>query len=137
MTASKISATTKFPPRYAGMEVNRVGRIGFEFRFPRATRGWKDKRFIKRQIRYVSPALRGDGRISGESDPYSLMFPPRYAGMEGLVPRRRSRRMGFPRATRGWKAEPGGPDVGILVSPALRGDGRACRVENARLLAFT
>ena len=83
VTASKISATTKFPPRYAGMEVNRVGRIGFEFRFPRATRGWKDKRFIKRQIRYVSPALRGDGRISGESDPYSLMFPPRYAGMEG------------------------------------------------------
>ena len=46
VTASKISATTKFPPRYAGMEVNRVGRIGFEFRFPRATRGWKDLRRV-------------------------------------------------------------------------------------------
>ena len=64
------------------------------------------------------------------------MFPPRYAGMEEVPQGSSSAVMRFPRATRGWKDDQGaGPDR-RLVSPALRGDGRANAKPVLRPLPF-
>ena len=52
------------------------------------------------------------------------MFPPRYAGMEGLTARTPCLTSGFPRATRGWKTVTDSTTEVVTVSPALRGDGR-------------
>ena len=52
------------------------------------------------------------------------MFPPRYAGMEGKRCMGGWHRVGFPRATRGWKAKVAPSIYDQAVSPALRGDGR-------------
>ena len=51
-------------------------------RFPRATRGWKEKRGAEALEAAVSPALRGDGREDAQSFVDAEVFPPRYAGME-------------------------------------------------------
>ena len=52
------------------------------------------------------------------------MFPPRYAGMEGKRCMGGWHRVGFPRATRGWKEKARALNLKDAVSPALRGDGR-------------
>ena len=72
-----------FPPRYAGME-GKGGPIDIRpGGFPRATRGWKVGSIGCRVPVPVSPALRGDGRISSTRQLDAIVFPPRYAGMEG------------------------------------------------------
>ena len=74
-----------FPPRYAGMEG--VPRRGQRYcqRFPRATRGWKDGWNVIWSRYFVSPALRGDGRLIHLVVRHRRRFPPRYAGMEGTI----------------------------------------------------
>ena len=72
-----------FPPRYAGMEGYHAHRRDGWPSFPRATRGWKGVWVAATATAIVSPALRGDGRISSTRQLDAIVFPPRYAGMEG------------------------------------------------------
>ena len=57
-----------------------------------------------------------------------IQFPPRYAGMEGGTGLVGRPRLGFPRATRGWKDKMIIFDSKGDVSPALRGDGSSAVV---------
>ena len=92
--------------------------------FPRATRGWKPAGRVLCRRADVSPALRGDGRVKDDRSTFQRMFPPRYAGMEGVGYAPRFDLPGFPRATRGWKGDQIVDTSDSGVSPALRGDGR-------------
>ena len=114
-----------FPPRYAGMEGDWGDVCPQIGGFPRATRGWKDLARARSQAAVVSPALRGDGRGTGLSDFSHRMFPPRYAGMEDHAAQHHASVGRFPRATRGWKGTAAADCRPPVVSPALRGDGRA------------
>ena len=108
-------SVVRFPPRYAGME----GKMRTHGKplvcFPRATRGWKVAQGLLGVCVEVSPALRGDGRISEFLRMARHAFPPRYAGMEGRGLRRTFAGQCFPRATRGWKV------VSVVYTPLLRG----------------
>ena len=92
--------------------------------FPRATRGWKGTGSVLATSFGVSPALRGDGRLSRTDLRRPRLFPPRYAGMEESISASIKNAGSFPRATRGWKGEPAFEAEVTHVSPALRGDGR-------------
>ena len=114
-----------FPPRYAGMEGISNGAPGRGEGFPRATRGWKTKGRACLRGHGVSPALRGDGRRLPGPCGLDILFPPRYAGMEGQEVASWLAKPRFPRATRGWKNDGLTLICPSDVSPALRGDGRA------------
>ena len=123
-----------FPPRYAGMEVPRSPIRRTPYGFPRATRGWKGSIGISGDAVNVSPALRGDGRRPPLLNTSSLLFPPRYAGMEGARIGFHRSSLCFPRATRGWKGDSLQDKRNDKVSPALRGDGsEPCRTHRFRV----
>ena len=119
-----MAARAVFPPRYAGMEGKVTLRPSSILSFPRATRGWKGAPSSDRVDNDVSPALRGDGRLTSFNSPVGNVFPPRYAGMEVNEMEGMSSTVSFPRATRGWKIKYRNPVSFRPVSPALRGDGR-------------
>ena len=113
--ADPREAARLFPPRYAGMEGSPRSSRCVCRGFPRATRGWKGNVLWRLGCYSVSPALRGDGRISEFLRMARHAFPPRYAGMEGRGLRRTFAGQCFPRATRGWKV------VSVVYTPLLRG----------------
>ena len=106
------------------MEGGRSAPPHGRLRFPRATRGWKYEGAGRSGWSCVSPALRGDGRQVPTHASIGYWFPPRYAGMEGEAFAGCLHEDRFPRATRGWKVDVDWVMGPILVSPALRGDGR-------------
>ena len=91
---------------------------------------------MPRRTPLVSPALRGDGRENDDVAARLLVFPPRYAGMEGYRHVARCEDSRFPRATRGWKEAGSSSLPEKMVSPALRGDGRARSLRAVRASAF-
>ena len=123
-----------FPPRYAGMEGHPKRPNEVRLRFPRATRGWKSPTPAPYHPAFVSPALRGDGRRPPLLNTSSLLFPPRYAGMEGARIGFHRSSLCFPRATRGLKGDSLQDKRNDKVSPALRGDGsEPCRTHRFRV----
>ena len=100
--AATARPRAEFPPRYAGMEGDRRCGLPPSRCFPRATRGWKGGGPVDVLLRWVSPALRGDGSRYLSRRERQNQFPPRYAGMEGYACHRFHASRCFPRASRGW-----------------------------------